>query len=159
MSVEVSGQTPLDRPERSRASCHTPGSRRSAPDCADALPGAPEPAIDDCLDQAAVYAAVRRTPGMTQRALFAQLVPVMARKRVRVAVEAGVQSGWLVESPGLRDSRTWRTVETPDFDSRVIEVLVGALEDLQAAGAFVGAFHRHRLGLLARGVIRDGVTC
>ena len=56
---------------------------RSAPDRAETLPHAPQPAWDDLQDQAAVYSPARCTAGLTQRALIEQLVPVMARKRVQ----------------------------------------------------------------------------
>ncbi len=59
------------------------GGLRSAPDRAETLPHAPQPAWDDLQDQAAVYSPARCTAGLTQRALIEQLVPVMARKRVQ----------------------------------------------------------------------------
>ncbi len=83
----------------------------------------------------------------------------MARKRVQAAVDAGVGSGWLVESPGSRGARTWRTVESPPYDGRMVDVLISALEDLQESGAPLGAFYRYRLALLARGVVRNEVDC
>jgi len=129
----------------------------SAPDRAETLPQAPQPGWGDLQDQAAVYSAVRCMPGLTQRALFEQLVPVMARKRVQAAAEAGVRSGRLVESPGSRGSRTWRTSESPEFDGHVVEQLVSALEVLQGAGAMLNSCHRHRLGLLFRGAPRNEV--
>jgi len=95
--------------------------------------------------------------GTEQRALFEQLVPVMARKRVQAAAEAGVRSGRLIESPGRRGSRTWRTDESPEFEGRMVEQLVSALEHLQGAGAMLNSFHRHRLDVLVRGVPRNEV--
>lgn len=153
----MSSQTVLGLPEVRRGSWDTTQGLRSAPDRAEPPPQVLQALYADFQDQAAVYAAIRRTPGLTQRALFQQLVPVMARKRVQAAVDAGVRSGWLVESPGSRGARTWRTVESPQYDARMVEVLISVLEDLQATGALVGPYHRHRLGLLARGVVRNEV--
>lgn len=124
----------------------------TAPDCAESL-WCPTGALDQMLDDVALYSVVRLAPDLSQRGLLDKLVPVMGRSRVLAAVSRGLDQAWLVERQGPRRARPLRTVDTPVLDGRVIGLAVGALEQLLEAGVLPGLEDRRRLTLVARRVV------
>ena len=123
-----------------------------APDCAEG-PSWATPDVESLLDDAATYAVVRPRPGMSQREVLKPLVPVLGRQRALLSLARGVKAGWLTEELGPRRARSFRTVDTPEIDRRLVELLVGSLEQARMAGVVLDQGHRHRLHLLARGVM------
>lgn len=123
----------------------------SAPHCAEG--GLQEAApIEQMLDDAALYAVLRHRPDMSQRGVLEQLVPVTGRSRALASIARGTRTGWVAERPGARRARCFRVIDSAEADVSAVDLLVGALEHLQAAGVLPSPEERRRLARLSRAV-------